>query len=414
MKITEVERILVDIPFEPIAERNMDRQLAGWHISEVCRVVTDAGIVGYGETLPNYTWGRVTDEGAKRVIGRDPFEVMWDDSLGAGLQMALFDAAGKAAAVPCYRLMGQQIRDWCPISWWSIDMPPEDFAAEARQAVELGYVSFKQKARPWFDARLQVEETAKVVPNYFKLDLDFNGQLVNAGNAITVLRELDAFPNVAMYESPIPQGDVDGNKQIRARVRCPIAMHYGSPPIMTALREGVCDGFVIGGGASSVSTQGHVAAEANKPFWLQLVGTGLTTTFALHLGAVLSHAQWPAVTCLNLYEHQLIAEPIVVQGGYARVPEKPGLGIEISEDALRRYRTGTSIKPNARAVYAVVRPNGQRIYYASETQYWDDFLNGNQIGFEPGVRLETIADDGSAEWEKLAARVQMTPVRGAS
>ena len=50
---------------------------------------------------------------------------MWDDSLGAGLQMALFDAAGKAAGVPCYRLLGQKVREWCPISWWWIDMSPD-------------------------------------------------------------------------------------------------------------------------------------------------------------------------------------------------------------------------------------------------------------------------------------------------
>lgn len=411
MKIVEVERILLDIPFEPIAERNMNRELAGWHISEVCRVVTDSGIVGYGETLPNYTWGRVTDEAVQRVIGRDPFELMWDDSLGAGLQMALFDAAGKAAGVPCYRLLGKQVREWCPISWWSIDMSAEDFAAEARQAVEQGYVSFKQKARPWFDVFRQVQETAAVIPNYFKLDLDFNGQLVNAGNAVTILQELDRFPNVAIYESPIPQGDVEGNKKIRSQTRCPIAMHYGSPPIMTALREEVCDGFVIGGGASEVDRQARVAQEANKPFWLQLVGTGLTTTFALHLGAVLSHAQWPAVTCLNLYEHGLLEEPIVVKGGYARVPEKPGLGIEISEAAFRQYRTNASVKPNTRAFYAVLRPNGDRTYYASETQYWDDFLAGNQIGFEPGVTLESYPDDGSADWRTLADRVVHRPIR---
>jgi len=411
VKIVDVERILLDIPFGPVAERNMNRQLAGWHISEVCRVVLDNGIVGYGETLPNYTWGRVTDTAVQRAIGRNPFEIMWDDSLGAGLQMALFDAAGKAAEVPCYRLLGDKVREWCPISWWGIDMSADDFASEARQAVEQGYVSFKQKARPWFDVHRQVTETAAVIPEYFKLDLDFNGQLVNAGNAISILKDLDTFPNVAIYESPIPQGDVEGNKKIRAQTRCPIAMHYGSPPIMTALREEVCDGFVIGGGATAVDRQARVAQEANKPFWLQLVGTGLTTTMALHHGATLSHAQWPAVTCLNLYQHQLLAEPIAVKGGYARVPEKPGLGIEISEDALQRYRTNTSVKPNARAVYAVVRPNGDRIYYASETQYWDDFLAGNQIAFEPGVYLESISDDGSAEWQKLAQSVTDGPVR---
>jgi L-alanine-DL-glutamate epimerase-like enolase superfamily enzyme len=377
----------------------------------VCRVVTDAGLVGYGETLPNYTWGTVTDEAIARVVGRHPAELMWDDTLGAGLQMALFDLAGQAAEVPCYRLLGDQVRAWCPISWWSIDMPPEDFVAEAQAAVEQGYVSYKQKARPWFDVRLQIAETAKVVPSHFKLDVDFNGMLLNAGNAVSVLQDLDRCPNVAIYESPIPQEDVPGNKRIRSQVRCPIAMHYGSPPIMTALREEVCDGFVIGGGANGVLRQARVAEEANLPFWLQLVGTGLTTTFALHLGAVCRHAQWPAVTCLNLYEHQLLADPVQVVGGFARVPEAPGLGIRISEAALERYRADHSTRPKTRALYAVTRPNGQRTIYSGEPQYWQDFERANQIGFEPGIRLDPLTDDGSAEWRELEARTRRGPVR---
>jgi L-alanine-DL-glutamate epimerase-like enolase superfamily enzyme len=414
MRITDIELILVDVPFYEIPERNMARTLAGWHISEICRVTTDAGLVGIGETLPNYTWGRVTPEAIERVKGQNPFALLWDDSLGAGLQMALFDVAGKAAGVPVYRLLGQKVRDWCPISWWSIDMPPEDFAAEARQAVELGYTSYKMKARPWFDVYEQVKQVSAVIGPNFKLDLDFNGMLVNAATAVPVLKELDAFPNVAIYETPIPQGDVEGNKRIRAQTRCAIAMHYGTPPIMTALREQVCDGFVVSGGAGRILREAHLCAQANMPFWLQLVGTGITTTWALHLGAVCTHAQWPAVTCLNMYRHQLITRPITVQGGYARVPEEPGLGIELDETAVERYRTQSATKELPRALYAFVRANGERTYYKGEYGkggYWEDFLGGNQPLFERGVRLERIDDDGSREWAELYARVQQAPVR---
>ncbi|MBX6772045.1 MAG: enolase [Chloroflexi bacterium] len=411
MKVTRVERFFVDVPFREIAERNMARALAGWHISEICRVETDAGLTGIGETLPNYTWGVVTEAAIDRVIGRNPFEVMWDDSLGAGLQMALFDVAGKAAGVPCYRLLGHKVRDWCPIAWWSIDMPPADFAAELKIALAEGYVAAKQKARPWFDVFAQVAADREVIPPYFSLDLDFNGLLVNAANAVPVIRQLDECPNVAIYESPIPQGDVEGNRRIRASTRCAIAMHYGSPPIMTAIREQVCDGFVIGGGASAVLRQAQVAREANMPFWLQLVGTGLTTAFALHLGAVCTHAQWPAVTCLNIYQHQLLRRPLEVKGGCIRVPEEPGLGIELDEEACQRFRVPTSHHPNLRAIYAVHRPNGDRTYYVSERQYWDDYAAGNAPVAEPGTWLETIPDDGSTDWTELYERARSAPVR---
>ena len=83
--------------------------------SEITRVVTDAGFVGYGETLPHYTWGAVTDEAVARVRGRNAAEFLGDDSLGAGLQMALYDVVGKALGVPAWRLFNlPQVREWVP------------------------------------------------------------------------------------------------------------------------------------------------------------------------------------------------------------------------------------------------------------------------------------------------------------
>ena len=108
MKIKEIEIFWLDVPFHDAPQRNMARTLAGWHICEICRVTTDNGLVGYGETLPNYTWGKVSAAAIERTKGRNPFDLMWDDTLGAGLQMALFDVAGKAAGVPVYALLGKK------------------------------------------------------------------------------------------------------------------------------------------------------------------------------------------------------------------------------------------------------------------------------------------------------------------
>ena len=44
--------------------------------------------------------------------------------------MALFDVVGKVLEVPVHQLLGEKVRDWVPISWWSIDAAPEDWAAE--------------------------------------------------------------------------------------------------------------------------------------------------------------------------------------------------------------------------------------------------------------------------------------------
>lgn len=414
LKITDVERIVVDVPFTPRCQQWNAREVWQWRISEVIRVLTDApDIVGYGETILHYTWGRVSDAAVERVKGGNPADFLGDDSLGAGLQMALYDVVGKALGVPAYRLFNMpRVRQWCPISWWNIDFPPEALAEEAKEALAKGYTALKTKARPWWDIYAQVEAMSAVTPPYFRLDLDWNNMLLNAGNAAPVLAELDKYERVAIYESPIMQRDVEGHRVLRQKTTRPIALHFGDPPFPTAVREEVCDGFVIGGGVASVLRQGTLAAAFEKPFWLQLVGTGLTTALSAHLGAVLPFAQWPSVNCLNNYADDLLAEPLTIQGGYVRVPDAPGLGVTVDEEALVRYRMDPPYElPKPRLLLSVVWPGGRVVHYASLRQCWDDCWVGNQPVQERGVTMEVHPDDGSKEWADLYARAQVAPVR---
>ena len=89
MKIVDIERIVVDVPFTKRQQKITAREVYNWAILELCRVETDTGHVGWGETVIHYTWARVSDESVARVIGQSPADLMHDDSLGAGLQMAL-------------------------------------------------------------------------------------------------------------------------------------------------------------------------------------------------------------------------------------------------------------------------------------------------------------------------------------
>ena len=188
MKVTDIERTLVNVPFTERQQRITQRTVYNWSILELCKVTTDSGHVGWGETVIHYTFGRVTDQSVKRVIGQSPAKFMNNDSLGAGLQMALFDVVGKILEVPVHKLIGPKVRDWTPISWWCSHSSPEDWAAEAAEAVENGYTSLKNKPRPWWDIVAQVEAIIEVVPPHFKLDLDPNGSLQNAAAAIPVMK----------------------------------------------------------------------------------------------------------------------------------------------------------------------------------------------------------------------------------
>ena len=407
LNIKKVDRIWINVPFREVPARNMIRELPHWTYFEICQVTLECGVVGFGETMVYYTWGTVSDAAIQRVTGTNAAAHLWDDSLGCGLQMALFDAVAKANNVPLHRLLGRKHRDRPFVSWWAIDMPAEDWVLECKDAVAQGYTDFKTKARPWFDLEHQCKVLTRSVPPHFKIDVDFNAMLIDASRAARYLEVIDDYENVAAFESPIPQNDVDGNKYLKTQTRVPIAMHYGSPPIMTALREEVCDIFVIGGGASRVIDNATVAAAANKPFWLQLVGTGVTGTFALHLGAVLSHARWPSVNCHQLYTHQMIRPAMKVENGTAPVPEAPGLGVELDEEAVERFRIEPLKQrpyPTPKLLLAIRWPSGATSYYAHTQQYWDDFLAGRLPLFPKGVYLERIPDNGTREWRDLQSR----------
>ena len=251
-RIASVSFTVIQDPFTERHADHMPRLSGDWSLIEICRVKLESGVEGVGETIVQYTWGKVPSGAAERVKGINVFDLLWDDSLGCGLQMAIWDAAGKQAGVPCHALFGGKVRERAPISWWCLDFTPEEWQEEAKLAVSLGYTSLKLKGRPWRDVFEQIEAVSEVVPKSVLIDLDFNSSLANAATAVLFLRQLEQYENVAIVETPIPQGDVAGNKRIREQTKLPIAMHFGSPPIMTALQEEVCDGFVIGGGAAAL------------------------------------------------------------------------------------------------------------------------------------------------------------------
>jgi L-alanine-DL-glutamate epimerase-like enolase superfamily enzyme len=299
-----------------------------------------------------------------------------------------------------------------------------DWASEARRAVAAGYRALKLKGRPWRDVLGQVAAVAAAVPEAVRLEIDFNATLANAAEAVPYLRRLQEHPQVALVETPIPQGDVAGNREIRAKTRLPLAMHFGTPPVLTALREDVCDGFVVGGRARSVLRQAALAAEANKPFWLQLMGTGITTAWLLQLGAVCSHAQWPGVTIMNAYADDLLAAPLPVRDGYASLPDGPGLGVEVDAESLARFRLAGAGAPGRRRQLSVVTwpggasrggaaPARRTTYVGDEDTLRRDFEVGNEPRFVPGVAMEALDDDGSASFDARFRRAAAGPLREA-
>jgi galactonate dehydratase len=152
---------------------------------------------------------------------------------------------------------------------------------------------------------------------------------------------------------------------------------------------------------------------ADLPFWLQWVGTGITAAFSLHLGAVLSHATWPAVNCHQLYTHQMLTEPIVVKAGFAKVPDEPGLGYDLDKEAIEKFRVEKPPgRPEPERLIETRWPDGKTMYIANTGQV--NFMlthaqRGKMPFYVPGAQTRLVPNDDSPKWKALYEKSRREP-----
>jgi len=422
LDIERIDRIPIEVPFREIQERNMVRQWPSWKYFELFEVELESGHVGVGQTMLYYTWNGTTADDVERALGANAAELVWDDSLGEGLQMALFDAVGRALEVPIHSLLGTRTHDRTELAWWCNDMPADDWVAECETAIDRGYRSIKLKGRPWFDLREQIRRVSEAVPRWFEVNIDFNATLLDAERAIPLLRDLEQYPQVRLFEEPIPDEDLDGNRAIREAVDADVARHYTTnmdiplhdretPGAWDALRAEVCDGFVVTGGASTVTKAGAVAEMADRPFFLQQVGTDIAAAYSLHFAAVLGHSRWPSVNCHQLYAESLLEHQIPVEDGYAPVPDGPGLGYEIDWETVASLEVERpDSKPSPPRLIEVTWPDGPTMYFATGQEMPDLAREDGMPFYREGVTTRLVPDDGSDWWQSTHRRALDGPV----
>lgn len=424
MRIRQIDTIELRIPFRSDLAPHLIRSglLSFRNQVTLYRVHLEDGTVGWGDAM-----GQATP--VDPFVGQDAVVGLQQIRHG-GVQMALFDAVGRCVGEPAHRLMGRQVRDRVPLGYWTAEVPPDVLAAHVTEAASAGYRVYKTKCRPWWDPVAQVEAAAAVAPPGFRLWLDFNGHLRDSRQALRVLERLQRFECIAGFESPIPQRDADGYRALRQRIDRPIAAHYGSGcchvhsiprwdpgvPATRQISDNLCDAFVLGGhDVATVQQHAAVADEAHRPFWIQVIGTGLRAAWLAHLASTL-----PQAVLSNLAAHTIWSQDVTelpaVTAGTLRVPEGPGLGVDVDEDLVERLRAASADVPEVpRHVTSVVYADGSRWHFASDTQRHEAFYFGHAPGFEPGIHLETRADDGSADFDELYQRCATAPlVEGAT
>ena len=410
MKISEIEIIRLRVPY---ADR-IRKQFYHFSMTEevtVYKFHTDTGLIGLGENPGPPFEEALLDA----YLGTDPF----DHVMSTGrfnLDMACYDLMGKHLGIPAWKVMGQQMREWVSMGWWMPCMSPADSALEVSEAAARGYRGLKCKARAFYDVVEQAHAMQEAAPADFRIEFDFNGSLVNVERALPILRELEKIPVVKGIEEPIFAHDVDGWRRLHHEIRIPFYLHgvgtvldgpsrQPSGPWL-GLRAGDFDGALCSHeNIRNALAASWTFASANTPILLQYVGTGITTAFACQLGAVMHTATLPGVTASHTYVDDLITEPLQVQRGFMKVPQGPGLGVELDEDALTRYRD-TPAAEWPRYFSVVTLPGGIEHYYRNLQQAERLMKLGVDEPFAPGILLTEREDDHSADFDRIWQQLQ--------
>jgi galactonate dehydratase len=401
MKITAIEQIPIAMP---LAGRynNQAGRMRMYDIDQhlVVKVHSDKGVVGYGayEDNPN----PIAQAEIDALIGRSPFDFLHND-FHLALGMALYDLMGKYLEVPVYKLMGKKVRDRVSTAAWTRPCPPDVFAAEIQRAAEQGYTIFKMHSDARYDVIEQTRAAESVAPPGFKIHWDFNHNRT-LGTVLPIINELERnHPIVGFIEDPLPWTDLDGWRRLRARTRLPMIMHV--PPLggIQEVMQGVADIYMTGGAIGRTLISGFAYGRANVQTLIQQSGNTLMKALTLHIAAVLPTASAHTITLDDQYDEDITTAKIPVVGGFSPVPEAPGLGVEVDEEALARAAARQHI-PKPEFIGVLHLPGGVKAYSWGNPSV--EAVTGKEEGAIPGIAYDYWEDDGSNEYKRIRERLQ--------
>jgi L-alanine-DL-glutamate epimerase-like enolase superfamily enzyme len=370
MKITKVEALYLRQP-------EVKFQCDSGQDALVVRVETDAGITGIGEvdSAPMAVKGAIdgpfshtTATGlAQVVIGEDPFETekLWHRMYRAniyggrrgvglhamsGIDMALWDIKGKALGMPVWKLLGggfhQKIR--CYAS--SLFGPtPEKTGELARRYRDQGFTAVKFG----WDPMGQDEKTDIALVREGRRGLGDGADLcIDAGlvwDAKTAIQRARAFEEYQPFwlEEPLRPDDYDGYRKLSEASSLRIAAgeeESNRQSFLDLMDRGKIDVVQVDltrcGGFTEAMKIAALAWDRGLPVANHGFTTYINVTAALHWLNSIPNAlicEFVAEEETNLRE-AITKQKLRAREGYLDVPQEPGLGIDLDEEAIAKYR----------------------------------------------------------------------------
>jgi muconate cycloisomerase len=365
--IESVHTTLIDIPLRRphrFAVGSIDHQSA-----VIVRLRTAGGIEGIGEgVVPGGPWwGGDCIEGIKTLIdsylaplliGRDAGRVeqvvrLLDDTITgaqfakAAVEMAMWDARGKALSVPIYELFGGLCRDSVPVTWALGAEPAGVVIEEIQEKLDAGaHSSFKLKmgaGDPGEDVS-RIRTVANAMAATTSLRVDLNG----AWDELTATRWLPVLQDagIEVFEQPVPGWNVDALARLAALLTAPVMADESLRTPQDAVRlagERAADVFAVkvakSGGLSAVHRITTIAETAAIPCH---GGTTIESSVGAAACAQLFCAA-PGLTAGSelfgplLLADDIVEEPVDYIRGHLWPPAAPGLGVCLDEAKIAKF-----------------------------------------------------------------------------
>jgi len=357
MRVTEVNVYVVEVPqIPPVAPYRSHIRTSSTTQSAITRVVTDEGLVGWGEHNINFLPGisaRKMEAAARDwLIGRDPQNLSAFDRdcpletrLKSGIELALWDICGKAANLPVAVLLGGIIRPRIELAACMGIQTYERAGELARWYVEQGFTTLKTKAGSNLDEDLEmVRGVRDAVGDKLKLRIDPNRAYSREDGAVLAKR-LEPY-KLQYLEQPIPAEPLSDATWLREQSHTPIALNESvtDPASVLAILQAGAAEFIlpdthIAGGILPCVTIGRICSAAGIPCIMHCGhDLGPKTAAMLHVAAAIDAYSLANDSTYYGLEDDIITERIPIERGTMAVPTKAGLGIEGDMERITRYR----------------------------------------------------------------------------
>ena len=333
------------------------------------KITAGDGTVGWGEGHaplgPRATVAVVQDVLAPLLLGEDPLaiELLWERMYGsmrlrghvagyqleaiAGVDIALWDLAGKLVGLPAYRLLGGPFTTSLPA--YASGVPGatvEERAESAERFIADGYTAMKASiGRGSLEEDLAaVAALVETVDGRADVLVDAHGAYASH-TALSVGRELQRL-GVRWLEDPLPPEDVEGYVALSAALELPVAAGETECTrwqFEERLRQKAVDLILPDVCRAGGITEGRkiaTVADLHNVRWAAHVsmGTSVHVAAAAHLAAASANFLiFEFSSTPNPIGDVLLTRPLRPEGGILRVPDGPGLGIEFDEAKLQDH-----------------------------------------------------------------------------